>query len=65
MDPPLGWQSDQELKWLARGALVVESDILEIYGSHPSSNGPEWEPRLSKFLPIPIAPPHMGAGPAR
>ena len=27
-----GWQSDQELKrlrWLARGALVVESDILE------------------------------------
>ena len=28
-----GWQSDQEqkrLRWLARGALVVESDSLEI-----------------------------------
>ena len=28
-----GWESDQELKrlkWLARGALVVKSDILEI-----------------------------------
>ena len=27
-----GWQSDQEqkrLRWLARGAVVVESDILE------------------------------------
>ena len=28
-----GWQSDQELKrlrWLAHGALIIESDILEI-----------------------------------
>ena len=36
------------LKWLACGALVAESDILEILGSHPSSNGPEWEPRFAR-----------------
>ena len=37
-----GWQSDQELRGLRRLAcstLVVKSDILEIWGSHTSSNG--------------------------
>ena len=35
------WQSDKELKtlkWLAYGALEAESNILEIKGSHASSN---------------------------
>ena len=46
-------QSDEglkTLKWLACDALVAESDILEIYRSHASSNGTQVGNSLITFL---------------
>ena len=39
-----GWQSEST----KAAGLVAESDILESLGSHPSSNGPEWEPCFAR-----------------
>ena len=48
-----GWQSDEELKrlmWLACGALVVKSNILEIIREAMLvQTGPEWEPRVAQL----------------
>ena len=47
-----GWKSDQELKrlnWLARGAVVVESDIFwKFREAILVQTEPGWEPRFAR-----------------